>query len=88
LILGVGNSSIGVVEGHNSSGGKLPLSPILLGNFSTKDVVDASIRVLVSMTRVLVAFLFRLVLLIRPIVVLAVIFVAVFIAAALPFTGI
>jgi hypothetical protein len=29
LILGVDNLFIGVVEGHNNSGGKLPLSPVL-----------------------------------------------------------
>jgi hypothetical protein len=88
LILGVGNSSVGVVEGHNSSGGKLPLSPVLQGNFPTKDAADASIRVLVSVTRVLVTLLFSLVLPIRPLVVLAVIFVADFIAATQPFVGV
>jgi hypothetical protein len=29
LVLGVGNLLVRVVEGHDSSGGKLPLSPIL-----------------------------------------------------------
>jgi hypothetical protein len=84
LILGVGNSVVRVVEGHNSSGGKLPLSPVLQGNFSTKDAMDASIRVLISMTRVLVMFFFGLVLLIGPLV----ISVVVFVTATLPFTGI
>jgi hypothetical protein len=82
LILGVSNSSVRVIEGHNSSSGKLPLSPILQGNFPTKDVADASIRILVSMTRVLITFLFGLVLLIRPLVVPAVIFVTIFVTAA------
>jgi hypothetical protein len=40
------------------------------------------------MTRVFVAFLFSLVLLIGPLVVLAVIFVTVLVATALPFTSI
>jgi hypothetical protein len=88
LVLGVSNLPIGVVKGHNSSGGKLPLSPVFQGNFPTKDVVDASIKFLVGMTRVLIAFLFGLVLLIRPLVVLAIIFVAIFVAAALPFAGV
>jgi hypothetical protein len=88
LILGVGNSSVEVVEGHNSSGGKLPLSPVLQGNFPTKDAADASIRILVGMTRVLIMFLFGLVLLIRPLVILAVIFVAIFVATALPFAAV
>jgi hypothetical protein len=88
LILGVGNSSVRVVEGHNSSDGKLPLSPVLQGNFPTKDAADASIRVLVSVTRVLVAFLFGLVLPIRPLVVPGVIFVADFVTATLPFVGV
>jgi hypothetical protein len=48
----------------------------------------ASIRVLVSMTRVLVTFLFGLVLLIGPLVVSTVIFVTVLLTAALPFMGI
>jgi hypothetical protein len=87
LILGVGNLFIGVVEGHDSSGGKLSLSPVLQGNLPTKDVVDASIGILVGMTRVLVAFLFGLVLLIRPLIILTVVFVAVFVTAALPFVG-
>jgi hypothetical protein len=88
LILGVSNSTVQVVEGHNSSGGKLPLSPVLQGNFPTKDVADASIRVLVSMMRVLVMFLFGLVLLIGPLVVPAVVFVTVLIVAVLPFTSV
>jgi hypothetical protein len=87
LILRVGNLSVGVVESHNSSGGKLPLLPILQGNFPTKDVVDASIRILVGVTRVLVTFLFSLVLLIRALVVPAVVLVIVFVAAMLPFAG-
>jgi thiol:disulfide interchange protein len=81
LVLGVSNSNVRVVEGHNSSGGKLPLSHVLQGNFPTKDAADASIRVLVSMTRVLVAFLFGLVLLIGPLVIPMVIFVTVLITA-------
>jgi hypothetical protein len=40
------------------------------------------------MTRVLVTFLFGLVLLMRPLVVPAIIFVAIFVAATLPFMGI
>jgi hypothetical protein len=88
LILGVGNLPIKVVEGHNSSGGKLPMSPILQGNFPTKDAANASIRILVGMTRVLVMFLFGLVLLSRSLVVLAIIFVTVFVAAVLPFVGV
>jgi hypothetical protein len=40
------------------------------------------------MTRVLIALLFGLVLLIRPLVVLAIIFIAIFVAAALPFAGV
>jgi hypothetical protein len=40
------------------------------------------------MTRVLITFLFGLVLLIRPLIVLAIIFVAIFVAAALPFAGV
>jgi hypothetical protein len=86
LILGVGNLFVGVVEGHDSSGGKLSLSPVLQGNLPTKDVVDASIGILVGMMRVLVAFLFGLVL-IRPLVILTVVFVAVFVTVALPFVG-
>jgi hypothetical protein len=88
LILGVSNLFIGVVEGHDNSGGKLPLSPVLQGNLLTKDATDASIEILVGVTRVLVMFLFSLVLLIRPLVVPTVVFVAVFITAALPFAGI
>jgi hypothetical protein len=88
LILGVGNLFVGVVEGHDSSGDKLPLSPILQGNLPTKDAMDASIRILVGMTRVLIAFFFGLVLLIRPLVVPSVVFVAVFVATVLPFAGV
>jgi hypothetical protein len=40
------------------------------------------------MTRVLITFLFGLVLLIRPLVVPAVIFVTIFVTAAQPFTGV
>jgi hypothetical protein len=83
-----GNSSVRVVEGHNSSGGKLPLSLVLQGNFPTKDVMDASIKVLVSVTRVLIAFLFGLLLLIRPLVIPAVIFVTVLVTVALFFMGV
>jgi hypothetical protein len=88
LILGISNLPVGVVKGHNSSGDKLPLSPILQGNFPTKDATDASIRILVGVTRVLVMFLFGLVLLIRSLVVRAVVFVAIFVAVALPFVGV
>jgi hypothetical protein len=88
LIHGVGNSSIWVVEVHNNSGGKLPLLPVLQGNFPTKDAIDTSIRVLVSVMRVLVAFLFGLVLVIRPLIVSTVIFFTVLVVATLPFTGI
>jgi hypothetical protein len=88
LILGVSNSTVWVVDGYNSSGDKLPLSPVLQGNFTTKDVADTSIRVLVRMMRVLIVFLFGLVLLIGPLVILAVIFVTVLVAAALPFTSV
>jgi hypothetical protein len=88
LILGVGNLPVRVVEGHNSSGGKLPLSPVLQGNFPTKDVADASIRILVGVMRVLVMFLFGLVLLIRSLVVPVIVFVTVFVTAALPFVGV
>jgi hypothetical protein len=88
LILGVGNLPVRVVEGHNSSGGKLPLSPVLQGNFPTKDVADASIRILVGVMRVLVMFLFGLVLLIRSLVVPVIVFVTVFVTVALPFVGV
>jgi hypothetical protein len=88
LILGVSDLSIEVVEGHNSLGGKLPLSPIPQGNFSTKDVANASIRILVSITRVLVAFLFGLVLLIRSLIVPVVVLTAIFVTAVLPFSGV
>jgi hypothetical protein len=50
--------------------------------------MDASIGILVGMTRVLIAFFFGIVLLIRPLVVPAVIFVAVFVTVALPFVGV
>jgi hypothetical protein len=50
--------------------------------------MDASIRILVGVTRVLVTFLFCLVLLIRPLVISAVIFVAVFVTTTLPFAGV
>jgi hypothetical protein len=88
LILEVGNLFVEVVEGHDNSGGRLPLSPVLQGNLPTKDAADASIGILVGVTRVFVTFFFGLVLLIRPIVVLAVIFVAVFVTATLPFVGV
>jgi hypothetical protein len=88
LILGVGNLSIGVIEGHNRSGGKIPLLSVLQGNFPTKEVMDASIGILVGVTRVLVTFLFDLVLLIRSLVIPTVILIAVFVAAALPFVGV
>jgi hypothetical protein len=86
LILGVGNLSIGVVEGHNCSGGKLPLTPILQGNLPTKDAIDASIGILVGMTRVLVAFLFGLVFLIRSLVISMVGLVTIFVTTTLPFS--
>jgi hypothetical protein len=76
LIPEVGNLPIRVVKGHNSSGDKLPLSPVLQGNFPTKDVAGASIGNLVGMIRVLVIFLFGLVLLIRSLIILMVFFVA------------
>jgi hypothetical protein len=88
LILGVDNLFIGVVEGHDSSDGKLPLSPVLQGNVPTKDATYASIRILVWVMRVLVAFFFGLVLLIRPLVIPMVVFVVVFVTAALPFVGV
>jgi hypothetical protein len=88
LILGVSNLLVGVVEGHDSSSGKLPLSPILQGNLPTKDATDASIGILVGMMRVIVMFFFGLVLLIRPLVISAVIFITVFVIAMLPFAGI
>jgi hypothetical protein len=88
LILEVGNLFVGVVEGHDSSSDRLPLSPILQGNLPTKDAMDASIGILVGVTRVLVTFFFGLVLLIRPLVILAVIFVTVFVTAALTFAGV
>jgi hypothetical protein len=40
------------------------------------------------MTRLLVTFFLGLVLLIRPLVILVIVFVAVFVTAALPFTGV
>jgi hypothetical protein len=85
LILGVGNLSIGVVKGHNSLGGKLPLMLVLQGNLLTKDVADASIGILVGVTRVLIMFIFGLVLFIRSLIILAVILVAVFVTAVVPF---
>jgi hypothetical protein len=88
LIFEVGNLFVGVVEGHDSSGGKLPLLPVLQGNIPTKDVVNASIGILVGVTRVLVMLFFGLVLLIRPLVVLTIVFLAVFVTAALPFAGV
>jgi hypothetical protein len=88
LILEVDNLFIGVVEGYDSSGGKLPLSPILQSNLPTKDAIDTSIGILVGVMRVLVMFFFGLVLLIRPLIVLTVIFVTVFVTAALPFAGV
>jgi hypothetical protein len=88
LIFEVGNLFIIVVEGHDSSGSKLPLLPVLQGNIPTKDVANASIGILIGMTRVLVAFFFGLVLLIRPLVVLTVIFLTIFVTAALPFAGV
>jgi hypothetical protein len=36
LILGVSNLFVGVVEGHDSSGGKLPLLPVFQGNLPPK----------------------------------------------------
>jgi hypothetical protein len=80
LILGVGNLFVEVVEGHDSSGSKLPLSPVLQGNLPTKDTTDASIGILVGVTRVLVTFFFGLVLLISPLVVPTVVFVTIFVA--------
>jgi hypothetical protein len=88
LILGVGNLFIEVVEGHDSSGGMLPLSPIFQGNLPTKDAADTSIRILIGVMRVLVTFFFSLVLLIRPLIVPVVVFVTVALTAALPFTGV
>jgi hypothetical protein len=88
LILGVGNLPVKVAKGHNSSSGKLPLSLVFQGNFPTKDAANASIGILLGVSRVLVTFLFDLVLLIRSLVIPTVIFVAVFIAAMLPFTGV
>jgi hypothetical protein len=88
FILGVGNPLVGVVEGHDSSGGKLPLSPILQGDLPTKDAADTSVGILVGMMRVLVVFFFSLVLLIRPIVVLTVVFIVIFVSATLPLAGI
>jgi hypothetical protein len=88
LILGVGNLPVEVVEGHNSSGGKLPLSPVLQGNFPTKDTTDASIGILIGVTRVLVAFLLGLILLIKSLVIPVVIVVTVFVTAMLPFVGV
>jgi hypothetical protein len=61
--------------GHDSSGSKLSLSPILQGNLPTKYAMNASVGILVGVTRVLVMFFFGLVLLIRPFVATAVIFV-------------
>jgi hypothetical protein len=50
--------------------------------------MDASIRILVGVTRVLVAFFFGLVLLIRPLVILTVVLIAIFITTVLPFAGV
>jgi hypothetical protein len=50
--------------------------------------MDTSIGILIGMTRVLVTFFSGLVLLIRPLIVPAVVFVTVFVAAALPFAGV
>jgi hypothetical protein len=80
LILGVGNLFVEVVEGHDSSGSKLPLSPVLQGNLPTKDTTDASTGILIGVTRVLVKFFFGLVLLISPLVVPTVVFVTIFVA--------
>jgi hypothetical protein len=80
LILGVGNLFVEVVEGHDSLGSKLPLSLILQGNLPTKDVIDASVGILVGMTRVLVMFFFGLVLLISLLVVSMIVFVTIFVA--------
>jgi hypothetical protein len=88
LVVGVGNLFVEVVEGHDTSGGTLPLLPVLQGNLPTKDAADASIGILVGVTRVLVSFLFGLILLIRPLVVPAIVFVAVIITAMLPFAGV
>jgi hypothetical protein len=87
LILGVGNLFIGVVEGYDSSSGKLPLSPVFQGNIATKDAMNASIGILVGVMRVLVVFLFGLVLLIKPLFIPTIILVTVFVAIALPFAG-
>jgi hypothetical protein len=88
LVLGVSNLLVGVVEGHDSSGGKLPLSHVLQGNLPTKDAADASVGILVGVTRVLVALFFSLVLLIRPLIIPTIIFVAIFVIVALPLIGI
>jgi hypothetical protein len=87
LILGVGNLFIGVVEGYDNSSGKLPLSPFFQGNIPTKDAMNASIGILVGVTRVLVAFFFGLVLLIKPLVIPTIILVTIFVTVALPFVG-
>jgi hypothetical protein len=62
--------------------------PIFQGNLPTKDVADASIGILVGVTRVLVTFFFGLVLLIRPLVISTVVLVTVFVTTALPFVGV
>jgi hypothetical protein len=62
--------------------------PILQGNLPTKYDVDTSIGILVGLARVLVVFFFGLVLLIRPLVISAVVFVTVFVIVVLPLVGV